>query len=130
MVVILSVVEVGLGVKYLLVDEILVLFESLLDDGLLHGGQIGVWLLGFFLEVGQEVCPYINEWLDNDFDVALLVNKWVASGSVVELSDCVAEFLLDVALLVVLLHLQSHPLEVHRACLARVAVVRSVNAHV
>ena len=130
MVVVLSVVEVGLRVEYLLVNEFLVLFESLLDHCLLHRRQIRVRLLGFFFEVRQEVRPHINQRLDNHFDVALLVYERIASSSVIELGNCVAQFLFNVSLLVVFLHLQSHPLEVHCARLARVTVVRSVNTHV
>jgi hypothetical protein len=67
--------------------------------------------------------------LDNDFNVADLVLEWVTCGSIEEWRNGVAHFLFDVTLLEVLFHLSGHPFEIHDAALARVAVVRGVEAH-
>ena len=62
---------------------------------------------------GQEVGPSGHQRLNHNLDVPELVLERVARGPIVALSDKVPHFLLNVALLVVLLHLSGHPLEVH-----------------
>ena len=90
--------------------QFLVLLQTLVD-----------YLL--FADDWQEVGPCGDQGLDYDFQVALLILEGVALSPVVEFGDIVAHFLLDVTLLVKLLHLSAHPLEVHDAALARVAVI-------
>jgi hypothetical protein len=109
--------SVGFGFFNLLRNQFFVLFETLGDNLL-------------FADEWQEICPGCEERLNNHLDVPDLVLEGVANRSVITICHDVAHLLLDVALLVVLFHLGSHPLEIHDAILARIAVVRCVNTHV
>ena len=107
----------GFRLLDLLSYQLLVLVEALDDDLLLTDD----W---------QEFDPSVEQWLNNHLNVAHLILEWVTACPIEEGRHTVAHLLLDVTLLVVLFHLCDHPLEVHDAALAGIAMVRCVEAHV
>lgn len=128
--IVLRVIVVGLCVKNFLANELFVLIETFLDNGLFDSWEIRIGLLCFVFRAGQEVGPDGEQWLDDNLNVAFLKDKGIAGGPVEKLSDIVSKLLLYVSLLVVFFHLECHPFEVHGATFARVAVVRGVHTHV
>ena len=74
--------------------------------------------------------PRVKQRRRYHIDVAQLESERVARGSVEERSDSEVKLALEVTLLIVLFHLDGHPLEVKDGGLGAGGVVRAVQDHV